>query len=343
MKIITFFNNKGGVGKTTTIVNLASYLQIYKQKKILLIDLDPQSNSTQAIIKEEEWENFYGSNASKKTIMDYFKPLDQGDANLAYCEIPVKSDDNCYKIDLIPGHPRLSIIDDLMSKFWSGTLSCEKGDLRKLNWLNQMRQWFGEYDYVFIDVGPSLGALNRSILLNTDYFITPMGSDIFSLLGVENISSWIDRWMSLYDNALINLQKQNQELDLQNFSKEFHINIDTKSMTRFLGYSIQQYSKRKFKDGARPSQAYDRVIRKIDEKILLYLGRYKKVNLVDSDMKLGDVPYVYSIVPLSQTAHIPIFELDFANGVRGNQISSVNEYKVFISNIADHFLNNIHE
>lgn len=167
--------------------------------------------------------------------------------------------------------------------------------------------------------------------------------DHLSLLGVENISSWIDRWMSLYDNALINLQKQNQELDLQNFSKEFHINIDTKSMTRFLGYSIQQYSKRKFKDGARPSQAYDRVIRKIDEKILLYLGRYKKVNLVDSDMKLGDVPYVYSIVPLSQTAHIPIFELDFANGVRGNQISSVNEYKVFISNIADHFLNNIHE
>lgn len=42
MKVITFFNNKGGVGKTTTIVNLASYLSIHKSKRILLVDLDPQ-------------------------------------------------------------------------------------------------------------------------------------------------------------------------------------------------------------------------------------------------------------------------------------------------------------
>lgn len=50
MKVITFFNNKGGVGKTTTIINLASYLSIYRGKKVLVVDLDPQSNSTQAIL-----------------------------------------------------------------------------------------------------------------------------------------------------------------------------------------------------------------------------------------------------------------------------------------------------
>ena len=44
MKVITFFNNKGGVGKTTTIINLASYLSIYREKKVLVVDLDPQSN-----------------------------------------------------------------------------------------------------------------------------------------------------------------------------------------------------------------------------------------------------------------------------------------------------------
>ncbi len=47
MKVVTFFNNKGGVGKTTTIINLASYLSIYREKKVLVVDLDPQSNSTQ--------------------------------------------------------------------------------------------------------------------------------------------------------------------------------------------------------------------------------------------------------------------------------------------------------
>lgn len=59
MKVITFFNNKGGVGKTTTIVNLASYLSISKEKKILLVDLDPQSNATQAILPEDMWMEFY--------------------------------------------------------------------------------------------------------------------------------------------------------------------------------------------------------------------------------------------------------------------------------------------
>lgn len=43
MKVVTFFNNKGGVGKTTTIINLASYLSIYREKKVLVVDLDPQS------------------------------------------------------------------------------------------------------------------------------------------------------------------------------------------------------------------------------------------------------------------------------------------------------------
>ena len=59
MKVITFFNNKGGVGKTTTIINLASYLSIYRGKKVLVVDLDPQSNSTQAILPEETWLEFY--------------------------------------------------------------------------------------------------------------------------------------------------------------------------------------------------------------------------------------------------------------------------------------------
>ena len=58
MKVITFFNNKGGVGKTTTIINLASYLSIEKRKNVLVLDLDPQSNTTQAILPEDSWREF---------------------------------------------------------------------------------------------------------------------------------------------------------------------------------------------------------------------------------------------------------------------------------------------
>ena len=91
MKVITFFNNKGGVGKTTTIINLASYLSIYREKKVLVVDLDPQSNSTQAILPEETWLEFYDpdNHNSRKTIYDYFRDMEEGDANFNNIDIPV--------------------------------------------------------------------------------------------------------------------------------------------------------------------------------------------------------------------------------------------------------------
>lgn len=340
MKVVTFFNNKGGVGKTTTIVNLAGYLSIHQSKRILLIDLDPQSNSTQLIIPEDEWGDFYGDKAPRITIYNYFEEMDQGEPRLQNCGIPVKSYENHYKIDLIPGHPKLSIIDDLMSRSWNSTLGQDKGALRKLNWLNQIKEWVTEYDFVFIDVGPSLGALNRSILLNTDYFFTPMGSDIFSLLGIENIATWMNRWMELYSDALGNLQKSDRDFNLKKFSEKYLINTDVTKTSRFIGYSIQQYSKRKFKNGVRPVQAYEQVIREMHGTILRHLGNLIPNGLKEDEIKLGDIPYVYSIVPLSQTSNTPIFNLDYKSGLRGNQSSSVKEYTEYIHSISLNFLKN---
>jgi cellulose biosynthesis protein BcsQ len=341
MKFVTFFNNKGGVGKTTTIVNLASFLSINYQKKILLIDLDPQSNSTQLIIPEEEWDDFYGEQPVHKTIFNYFENMDEGEPTLENCGVPVKAENNKYSIDLIPGHPKLAIIDDIMSRSWNGTLGQEKGEIRKLNWLNQLKPWVAEYDFVFIDVGPSLGALNRSILLNSDYFFTPMGSDIFSLLGIENIASWMKRWMELYTDAINNLKKSDREFNLNKFSDKYYINTDVNKSSRLIGYSIQQYSKRKFKDGVRPVAAYENVIREMNGTILKYLSNFIPEGIDEEAIKLGDVPYVYSIVPLSQTANMPIFNLDYKSGLRGNQSSSVAEYKDFIQKISVNFLKNI--
>lgn len=340
MEVVTFFNNKGGVGKTTTIVNLASYLSIYKGKKILLVDLDPQSNSTQIIVPEDQWRNFYGPECTKRTIYDYFRLMDAGEPVLKRYEIPITKDENNFKIDLIPGHPNLSIIDDLMSKSWTGAIGKDKGDLRRLNWLNQLKSFFPEYDYMFLDVGPSLGALNRSILLNSEYFITPMASDIFSLLGIENIAKWMTRWIEFYKDALTNLRKMDE-----NFTKEFCIeyliNYQIENSCKFIGYSVQQYSKRKFKSGVRPTQAYERVIQNINAEIVKHLSVFNKPGLRTQDIKLGDIPYVYSIIPLSQTSNMPIFELAYKNGLRGNQTSSVDEYKNFIENIANNFLRNV--
>lgn len=341
MKIITFFNNKGGVGKTTTVVNLGSYLSKRFGKKILLIDLDPQSNSTQLVVPEEQWENFYSEHASKATIMSYFGDMDEGNINLEQIEVPIKAEENNYGIDMIPGHPRLSMIDDKMSRSWTGMFAKEKGDLRIINWLNQIKQMFPDYDYIFIDVGPSLGALNRSILLNTDYFLTPMGSDIFSVMGVENIAEWIQRWREEYDTVLRTFNNGYGQEAMKDFSEKYYVNIQIEETTKFIGYSVQQYSKRKFKGTERPVQAYENVIVKMHNKIYESLGAFLPSGLLEEDIKIGDVPYVYSIVPLSQTSNCPIFELSYQTGLRGSQSYSVEEYTRYLNIIAENLLKNL--
>lgn len=345
MKVVTFFNNKGGVGKTTTIINLASYLSIHKNKKILVVDLDPQSNSTQAILPEETWLEFYDpeNQNARKTIYDYFRDMEEGDANFNNIDIPVSESQNSFKVSLIPGHPKLSIIDDTMSKSWSETLSGDKGAIRKLNWLNQLKKANLNFDYILIDVGPSLGALNRSALLNSDYFLTPMASDIFSLLGISNIGDWIDRWMKLYKSAIKTFVNKFGEDESENFFNKYLINTDVDKTTRYIGYSIQQYSKRKFKDGERPTQAYEKVINSFHAEIEKSLGKFVKKGIASVALKLGDVPYVYSIIPLSQTSNTPIFELSYTTGIRGNQGSSVESYKKYLDTIAENFMKNAGE
>lgn len=341
MRTVAFFNNKGGVGKTTTIVNLASFLSIERGKKVLLMDLDPQSNSTQAILPEESWLDFYGEKRSRNTLYDFFSDIEAGETRMKLNPAPVVAAENNYKIDILPGHPNLSVIDDLMSKCWTDTCGADLGSIRKLNWMQQVVEYYNAYDYIFIDMGPSLGALNRSALLNSDYFITPMASDIFSILGIENITKWMTRWMGLYEGALETIKKTHTEIDVDAFFKQYHINVLPHEKVRFIGYSVQQYSKRKFKSGVRPTKAYEEVIKDIEPAIINALGSYRKDGLKDKELKLGDIPYVYSIIPLSQTSNTPIFQLTYASGLRGNQTSSVEEYKKYIELIANNFLRNV--
>ena len=189
MKVVTFFNNKGGVGKTTTIINLASYLSIYREKKVLVVDLDPQSNSTQAILPEEIWLEFYDpeNRNTRKTIYDYFRDMEEGDANFNNIEIPVNEDQNSFKISLIPGHPKLSIIDDTMSKSWSETLSGDKGAIRKLNWLNQLKKENTTFDYILIDCPAGIEQGFKNAIAGADRAIVVTTAEISSIRDADRI------------------------------------------------------------------------------------------------------------------------------------------------------------
>ena len=71
------------------------------------------------------------------------------------------------------------------------------------------------------------------------------------------------------------------------------------------------------------------------------LGEFVKEGIANAELKLGDIPYVYSIIPLSQTSNTPIFDLSYASGLRGNQTSSVENYKKYLETIAINFIKNV--
>ncbi|WP_053955418.1 ParA family protein [Inediibacterium massiliense] len=338
MKVITFFNNKGGVGKTTSAVNIASYFAKKLDKRILFMDLDPQSNSTQLVVREEDWGKFYGPDRTEKTIYDYFRKIIIGEANIQFYEVPIKTSDTRYNFHLIPGHPKLSIIEEKLSKAWTSCFEGDIGGFRVTNWLRQFEDHYKEeYDYIIIDLGPSLGALNRSILLNSHYFITPMGSDIFSLLGIDNLSQWFNTWKTLYKDALKVLHRQYEVEDYESFN----INHNPDEMTKFIGFSVQQYVKRKFKSGYRAIRAYEEVIENMPNEIKEKLQIHSFENLTLDDLKLGDIPYLYSLIPLSQTSKAPIFELEYSDGVRGAQSIAAEEYGQLMDSITKKILSNM--
>jgi len=137
----------------------------------------------------------------------------------------------------------------------------------------------------------------------------------------------------LYRRAVTDLSVRYSKLDINEFSRKYLINIDPSNTTRYIGFSIQQYSKRKFASGQRAVKAYEDVIKQMPDAIVKHLHSLTPSGIDPKDLHLGDIPYVYSLVPLSQTSKIPIFDLTFQNGIRGNQTYSVDEYVKFIKKI----------
>ena len=329
MTSITVFNNKGGVGKTTLLCNLAAYLSQKKNKRVLIVDADPQCNATIYLFPEERVVEIYeGKHGS---IHDLLSPLAKGKGYFARAIPLLKS--SAFKVDLLPGDPKLALQEDFLASDWQ---QAQAGDARGLQTtlvFAELLQRCGDYDFVFFDLGPSLGAINRSVLLACDFFTIPMSSDIFSLQAIENISVSLVRWKKVVLAGLKAHEEKNEEAFLVGDK-----DVDWK--LKFLGYVTQQYIAKSVRGVRQPVKAYDKIIRRIPTTI--------KNRLVDefstganADYELGQIPNLHSLIPLLQYAHVPIFRLGGNHGVVGAHFAKVRESEDIFANVAMHFLKNI--
>ncbi|MCR4673620.1 MAG: ParA family protein [Lachnospiraceae bacterium] len=329
MKSIAFFNNKGGVGKTTLICNLAAYFARKRNKKVLVIDADPQCNTTSYTLDEDSFYSYYleGDNF---TISSLIPSLQDGEGFIKDYET-VKTD--YFGFDMIPGNPTFAACEDFLANEWRDVKAGDYRGMRSSLIFSDFLSKCTKYDYVFFDMGPSLGAINRSVLLACDYFLTPMSSDVFSLLALGNIGTSISTWRDLFDKGYTQLGPDKQE----------KINaIYTGSPIKFIGYVEQQYITKSVDGQPRAVRAYDEILAKIPSEIKESV--VKPINHVVSeeiDYKIGSVPNYHSLVPMSQTSHKPIFELGSVDGVVGAHYQKVREFEALMKKLSENVEKNM--
>jgi len=209
-KSTCFFNNKGGVGKTTLVANLAAELTLSFGARVLVVDADPQCNLTQYVLGEEEAFRTY-SEADPSSIYSIIRPLSLGKGYGS--ELPVRHSDN-FGFDIIIGDPRLALQEDLLAGDWRDAKGGGMRGIRTTFVFADLIQRAKslKYDFIFFDMGPSLGAINRAVLLAMDFFVVPMSIDIFSVWAISNIGSTVGVWQRDLQTGL-SLSEEPSELE----------------------------------------------------------------------------------------------------------------------------------
>lgn len=316
---LAFFNNKGGVGKTTLACNYAAF-EAKRGQRVLLLDLDPQCNSTQLVLNEEQWDEIYEdrSESQSKTIMGLFRTIRSGDSSLDLNDLQIQESSR-FRVSVVPGHPTLSIFEDIFSESWTKFRSGDAGGARRTMWLKILKESdvVKDFDLIVLDASPSLGAINRTALLASDYFLTPMAPDLFSLYALDNITIWFDEWLKGYE-----IGRTNSESELLATGYEKILPNPLPIRTGYIGYTVQQYVSRTTSGSIRPVKAYDDHRSRIPERA----EGLKERSAWPNDIELGTVPNMFSMIPLAQSCHAPIFDLRKEDGLRGAQPSQQVRY-----------------
>jgi chromosome partitioning protein len=190
--VIAFFNNKGGVGKTSMVYHL-SWMFADRGLRIVAADLDPQANLTAAFLDEDRLEPLFPDSNHGATVFGCLEPLKRGIGDISQPHLePINP-----RLRLILGDMALSTFEDQLSESWPKCMDRDERAFRVTSafWrILQAGAQEHQADAVLIDLGPNLGAINRAALIASDFVVIPLGPDLFSLQGLENLGPALRRW-----------------------------------------------------------------------------------------------------------------------------------------------------
>lgn len=323
MKTVAFFNNKGGVGKTSLVYHLA-WMYADLGLNVVAADLDPQANLTGMFLDEERVETLWAGEAAQKTVYGSLTPLLEGTGDIAPPYVLRREhgegagdialpnvQEAAPGVSLLVGDLSLSSAEEELSAQWSHCLDRKPRAFRVLSALWRILSAAAETSaapLVLVDVGPNLGALNRAALVAADHVVVPLAPDLYSLQGLKNLGPTLRRWRSEWQDR----RERNPVADLR----------ISKGAMEPIGYVVLQHAERL----DRPVQAYARWMERIP-------GVYRQAitgettpdgaTIREDGNCLAMLKHFRSLMPLAQDARKPMFFLKAGDGARGGHMKNV--------------------
>ncbi|MBD8387666.1 ParA family protein [Dysgonomonas sp. BGC7] len=174
---------KGGVGKTTSVVEIATLLATEFSKKVLVIDLDPQTNATLSFISLKQWEKIKDT-GTIADVLGMNRGASSRDEDFDIKKAIIKSPQGIKNLDLIPSHLELTFLDlDLVSVPARESVLKNKIDNAGLN-----------YDYILIDCPPNLTLAPQNALIISDYIVVPVTPEVYPAIGLPLLVNRVQKW-----------------------------------------------------------------------------------------------------------------------------------------------------
>lgn len=319
---IALFNHKGGVGKTTLTVNIADAFE-EMGKTILLVDADPQCNLTSFYLEESALEKMLGDsndNGSGQTVWSAVKPVVEGRGDIA--QIPSwKVSKQTY---LLAGDVLLSEYEELLPEAWTECFARRTRGYDITTALARVADRAGKVvkaDVCLYDVGPNVGALNRAILLDCDFFITPVAADLFSLRALSTVGRSVAKWITDW-GTIRNLAAKTDQVRLFG------------GRPSYLGYITSAFKVNAGRNAANPHAEWERKIApRVRDRII------KDLAAIDASLvpqggvyKIGGVKHFHSLAPEAQKYGVAIGRL--RGHVNPGHYSQVDEARTEFAHIA---------
>ncbi|MFF0574089.1 ParA family protein [Streptosporangium saharense] len=333
---IAFFNNKGGVGKTTLTYHLAHMFQRLGHR-VLAVDLDPQANLTSAFLDEDDLAILWAETESPAwgagqsttfgplarritretgTVAASVRPIMEGLGDVRFYA-PTRIVDGLW---LVPGDLELSAFEDKLSEAWPrcvvGAPDAQRTTTAFYRIIDDAARQI-DADIVLIDVGPNLGAINRAALLAADTVLMPLAADLFSLRGLRNLGPALRDWRTTWQKLVL---------------PKVPANIPAPSgKMQPLGYVIMQPTMRL----DRPVKAYQRWLERIP---YVFADSVLNEPAGERSYEIATLRNYQSLMPLAHDARKPMFDLKAADGALGSTQTYVLKCRAEFQQLAEKVL-----